>query len=154
MECYWFNTQAQLGTFVVDKYECPQGYGINTGYDQLAANCTAPVGGVTFTLTPAGLEGIEGQTDNSGRVVFENVPLGEGSLAEQVPQQYNWVEVYCAIADDVAAGPYQPQNITSQNQMGYLMEPTQVWSCSWFNLAIDPGPASLTINKYTCQTGS
>ncbi|MGD9713145.1 MAG: collagen binding domain-containing protein, partial [Thermomicrobiales bacterium] len=152
LECYWFNVPAQLGTIVVDKYACPEGYGIGTGYDQLASNCTAPVNGVTFTLTPAGLSGITGQTDNSGRVVFESVPLGEGTLGEQVPQQYNWVEVYCAIADDVAAGPYQGQNITSSNLMGYLMEPSQVWSCSWFNLQVDPGPASLTINKYTCQS--
>lgn len=152
IECYWFNTPAKLGTIVVDKYACPQGYGINTGYEQLAANCLAPVAGVTFTLTPAGLSPVVGQTSNSGRIVFENVPLGEGSLDESVPNQFNWVEVYCAIADDVAAGPYQPQHITAQNQMGYLMEPSQVWSCSWFNLALDPGPASLTINKYTCQS--
>lgn len=152
IECYWFNTPAQLGTIVVDKYECPVGYGTNTGYDQLAANCTLPVSGVTFTLTPAGLAGIEGQTDNTGRLVFEEVPLGEGSLDEQVPQQFNWVEVYCAIADDIAAGPYQSQNITAQNEMGYLMEPSQVWSCSWFNLTLEAGPASLTINKFTCQS--
>ncbi|MBX3068915.1 MAG: hypothetical protein KF883_00305 [Thermomicrobiales bacterium] len=151
MECYWFNLPVELGTIVVDKYACPVGYGIGTGYDQLAANCTSPVTGVTFTLTPAGLPPIDGQTDNSGRVVFENVPLGEGSLDEQVPSQFNYVEVFCAISDDVAAGPYQAQNITAQNVMGYLMEPSQVWSCSWFNLTLEAGPASLTINKYTCQ---
>ena len=56
-------------------------------------------------MTAAGLASVEGQTDNDGRVVFENVPLGEGSLDETVPPQFNWVEVYCAIADDVATQP-------------------------------------------------
>jgi hypothetical protein len=152
LECYWFDLPAQLGRFEIAKYECPAGYGVGTGYDALSASCTVPVGGVTFTLTPAEGDPVQGDTAADGTLVFDNVPLGEGTLGESVPAGYNWVEVYCSIADDVAEGPYQGQNITAQNVMGYLMEPSQAWRCSWFNLTLEAGPASLTINKFTCQS--
>ena len=76
----------------------------------------------------------------------------EGALDETVPSAYNFVEVWCAISDDVSEGAYQKQTITPENTMGYLMEPSHLWSCSWFNLQLEAGPASLTINKYTCQS--
>ncbi|CAN5669054.1 hypothetical protein BH23CHL4_BH23CHL4_27010 [soil metagenome] len=148
LECYWFNLPAETGTIEVSKFECPQGYGTATGYDALISNCQTPLGGVTFTLDPEDADAVEADTDASGEIAINSVPLGQGTLAEQVPQGYNWVEVYCSIDD----GQYQAQNISAQNVMGYEMESGQFWSCSWFNLTLEAGPASLTINKYTCQT--
>jgi hypothetical protein len=148
LDCVWFNLPAATGTIEVSKFECPQGYGTGTGYDALTSNCQTPLGGVTFTLDPADADAVEADTDASGQIAFNSVPPGQGTLAEQVPQAYNWVEVFCSIDD----GPYQAANITAQNVMGYQMEASQVWRCSWFNLTLEAGPASLTINKFTCQT--
>ena len=148
LECFWYNLPAETGAIEVSKFECPQGYGTGAGYDALTSTCQTPLGGVTFNLDPANAEVVEADTDASGQVAFNSVSLGPGTLAEQVPQGYNWIEVYCSIDD----GQYQGQNISAQNAMGYTMEASQVWQCSWFNLTLEAGPASLTINKFTCQT--
>jgi hypothetical protein len=148
LDCAWLNVPAATGTIEVSKFECPQGYGTGTGYDALTSNCQTPLGGVTFTLDPDDADAVGADTDASGQVAFNSVPLGTGTLAEQVPQGYNWVEVYCSIDD----GQYQAQNISAQNVMGYEMQGSQVWRCSWFNLTLEAGPASLTINKFTCQS--
>ena len=133
-DCYWYNVPTALGTINVTKYICAQGYVPANTFDQLSLDCPTAYTGISFTLKPAGLNGIQGQTNNNGKVSFTEVPLGEGTLKEGVPAGISLVIAYCRVSDDVAQGQYQPMTLTPDNSMGYLMEPSQVWDCSWFNI--------------------
>lgn len=151
VDCYWYNLPTALGVINVTKYICAQGYAPANTLDQLLLDCPTAYTGITFTVKPAGLDAIQGQTNNSGNVSFTEVPLGEGTLKEGVPSGITLVVAYCRVSDDVAQGQYQQMTLTPNNSMGYLMEPSQVWDCAWFNIQAEAGPASLTINKYTCD---
>lgn len=152
IDCYWFNLPSGSGSIVVDKFECPDGYAPGSSFDNLIADCTVPLAGVTFTLTPEGAEAVQVDTDAAGQIVFSDIPVGGGTLAESVPAGYNWVEVYCSVGDGVVSGVYIGQSITAANVLTYDIGAGETWNCSWFNLQVDPGPASLTINVYTCQS--
>lgn len=151
VDCYWFNLPTQLGVINLTKYVCPQGYAPAGTLDQLLLDCPTPYSGITFTVKPASGSAQQSQTGGTGRVSFTDIPLGEGTVKESVPGGTWLVVAYCRVTDDVAQGAYQKVNLTSTNAMGYLMEPSQVWDCAWFNIPAEPGPASLTINKYTCD---
>ena len=75
LECYWFNVPAVTGQIEVTKFECPQGYGTGTTFDQLTASCQTVLSGVTFTLSPAEGEETQLQTDGAGQILFTDVPL-------------------------------------------------------------------------------
>lgn len=151
VDCYWYNLPTELGTINITKYICAEGYAPAGSLDQLLLDCPTAYTGVSFTVKPAAADAIQGQTDGNGKLTFTDVPLGEGTLKEGVPSGISLVIAYCRVSDDVAQGQYQKMTLTPNNVMGYLMEPSQVWDCAWFNIQAEAGPASLTINKYTCD---
>jgi hypothetical protein len=150
-DCYWYNLPTELGVINLTKYVCAQGYVPANTLDQLLLDCPTAYTGVSFTVKPAAEDAVQGQTDNNGQLAFTEVPLGEGTVKEGVPSGISLVIAYCRVSDDIAQGNYQQMALTSDNSMAYVMEAGQVWDCTWFNIPAEAGPASLTINKYTCD---
>src|SRR5690606_536512 len=93
--CYVINIpNPDANSITVIKWLCPEGFDVLTGDPE--AECTEPMGGVTFTL--GDMEATTG--DDQGAAVFPNLPPGQHHLTEVMPDgiAFGWISI-CTLND-------------------------------------------------------
>jgi sortase (surface protein transpeptidase) len=115
-ECYWFNfaPDEDYNWIEIYKYYCPEGTSYDMEAASLAEDCTV-FGDVSFTLD-AGSYSEERTTDQQGYASWNDVPQGNWTLTEAIPDGYGEPVVYCRYVEwpteatgyDDATFPYQP----------------------------------------------
>lgn len=143
LTCAVFNIPDDGNSLSVIKWRCPPGFDV--GVDDPDAECTEPMGGVTFTLDDQ--EATTG--DDQGVAVFEDVPSGDDyELTEILPESiaYAWVS-HCALPMGTLLMPLSDE-----------MPPVVFldfgggdhWTCHWYNVPEEEEENSITIRKWMC----
>jgi hypothetical protein len=152
LDCYWFNAPAIPEESVnLVSLGCPQEYDWSqAGFETLVEDCTAPLEGIDFTLDDI-VEPKEGATDEEAFLSFAAGP-GDYALTQEQPEDYNETRVYCTLYEITEGrGEYTEYDL-EDGTIQFSLETGESINCRWFNRFVsgDPGPASLTIDKYTC----
>lgn len=152
LECFWFNTPAAAAESVnLVKLGCDEGYDwTSAGFNDLVESCTTPLEDVEFTLDDI-VEPKEGTTDEDAFLSFQVGP-GDYALTESLPEGYAETRVFCTLYEiEAGRGEYTEYDLVDDT-IQFSLETGESINCRWFNTPLtgDPGPASLTIEKYTC----
>lgn len=154
LSCFWFNVQADTpSTVQLTKYSCPENYDwTGASLDQLYANCVNPQAGVEFLIGGPATTLIQ-TTDDNGQAIWTLDP-GDYQLSETLPSGYIATRAFCGLNLEHGGGVAEMPLSQSAFAIS-LPQAGDVLDCVVFNLAgeIDPGPSSLTIDKYTCPAG-
>jgi hypothetical protein len=95
--CDWYNTidEPTYGGVYIHKYGCPQGYGTDSTFEELASHCYTIVRGAEYEI-----EGPGGYADS--RTLYdvdlgwENLEPGDYTVSETPPSGYRDSKVWCA----------------------------------------------------------
>jgi hypothetical protein len=153
LSCFWYNTpETEQAVVRLTKYGCPEDYDwTNANLEQIYAACETPQTGVHFFLGGPATE-IEQVTNEQGQATW-NIDPGDYHLRETLPTGYIATRVFCSV--NIEGGGTINEMQLSQSSFPVSLGSGDVMDCAVFNLAgvVDAGPASLTINKYTCPAG-
>lgn len=109
--------------------------------------------GVPFELY-AGQQLVGGpQTPASGQYSFPDVPVGEVTVAESLPDGYDYGLVFCSYhpADQANGNTPDPVSLTDGTYFSWTMEADYVLECVWFNFGEgDGGTNWIDFYKYEC----
>ncbi len=154
LECFWFNqpvgSESEINAF---KYACPEGYDwTGLSIEALSQNCDLPVADVEFELSGAAAF-VQSLTNSSGQVSFPG-GLGEFSLTEGIPAAFSDVRSFCSTFPAGGAPGLYEEYAVDAGRIDFSLDANESITCVWYNLpvTVDPAPASLTINVYTCQS--
>jgi sortase (surface protein transpeptidase) len=142
--CHMYNVPDGSNSLTVHKKLCPVGFDVEV--DNPEAECTEPMGGVTFQL--GDMEATTG--DDQGVALFEDVPAGEHELTEILPEGIAFAFfTHCTMQFGPILMPLvgaQPPVATLEFDVGTH------WECEWYNVPEEPDP-SITVEKYLCPVG-
>ncbi len=146
-------TESNLGSVLIHKYLCPDGYNVAVGgVNDFLTGCATPQKDAYFELAaPSFTSG--GATDASGFMGFINYSPGPYSLRETAPPGYVTARVFCRAynADDWdhIVDPYVEFTVANQNQIAVQLQAHWELECAWFNIpGIDYG--FVDINVWSC----
>ncbi|MEZ4505230.1 MAG: hypothetical protein R2848_05000 [Thermomicrobiales bacterium] len=147
--CYIFDVPYEYGTVYFYKYYCaPEFDWENGGYDYLLSGCTTPHENVYFETYSGSYT--QGQTtDTSGAATWTDVPWGDLSFWEDVPDGYQVGRIFCGYSDTDGVPP------TSWDEYSYFdgwdvpKPPGKYLYCYIFDVPYDYG--TIYIYKYYCE---
>jgi len=153
--CWWFNIPVEQEYNWIDfyKYECAYDAPTDQDVDYYQQNCQ-PVSGWEFNVNYAN-GGSIGETDDNGYVGWSEVPEGDWTGSEDVPEGYGQPLVWCRYVewpqkdsstnnDWFPNDPSGGQLGSSFNGTGYRIE------CYWFNFAPSDDYNWIDFYKYEC----
>lgn len=175
LDCVWFNAVSTppQSEIAIAKYVCPEGFdwsGLSLG--QASVDCVETLADTGFTVTGPGVD-VSGQTDANGEVGFSGPP-GDYIITEETPAGYQPPRTACSIYPTGGTPANYQEFELANGAFAVTLNEGESIDCVWFNnrataaptatpavtatatataTAADPGPASITINKYTCPEG-
>ncbi|MER3487135.1 MAG: hypothetical protein C4345_15315, partial [Chloroflexota bacterium] len=155
--CDWFNVPLTGdGSIYVNKHGCPAGFDASTAsYYDLAAHCHDTMNGIQFDLSgPVSASQATGDVVDSG-VVFDNLPAGSYSVAEQLPEGYGTPVVFCHTESltDESGGSFQPYQ--EGNTIALELGDSVMMFCDWFNIPSgDDDGGIVIVHKWECPAGT
>lgn len=117
-----------------------------TTADELTQNCAQNTSDATFALSNG--SGYSDTLSTSGSYAEKEVPAGQITVAEDIPDGYDEPVVACQSAAANAIGLVA----TSNGAASLTLEAGDTYTCYWFNIPI-PTDSDLLIYKYTCPAG-
>ncbi|GIW03653.1 MAG: hypothetical protein KatS3mg059_0273 [Thermomicrobiales bacterium] len=155
--CDWFNVPLTgENSIYVNKHGCPAGFDAYTAsYYDLAANCHDTLNGIQFDLSGlVSASQVTGDVVNSG-VVFDNLPAGSYSVAEQLPEGYGTPVVFCHTESltGESGDTFQPDLIDATIALE-LGDAVMIF-CDWFNIPSgDDDGGIVIVHKWECPAGT
>lgn len=163
--CLWFDatvTEEELGSVVIYKNLCPDGYDPSGGFDALFADCTASVPNAAFHLSQSqGGADTDATADASGITSFLNYTPGSYALQQTQPSGHYTVAVYC-YSRAVSTGQSEKAvpdayPIDQDGSVQIEVQAGKEFTCYWFDSTSPPTTSgdtsttgSITITKYLC----
>ena len=120
----------------------------------LAAQCTIDPGTVKFTVVSDTHQ--ESQNASQNPLVlasFADVPSGYIAVVEDLPAGWALPIVWCQVflENGNPVSPPAQMNVLVGRQVSFPLDPGQVISCDWYNVA--QGFVDITVNKHLCPEG-
>lgn len=164
--CDWYNipTTPTYGGIYVHKYGCPQGYGTDSSFEELASGCYTIVRGAEFAVS--GPEGYsDSQTLYDIDLGWENLAPGDYTVDETPPSGYRDSKVWCAYGSYEGGPSYEYEEVdVTDGGIALSFGGGAYADCVWYNIpppastggqttpTTNPsGPATLVIAKWTCE---
>jgi hypothetical protein len=155
--CDWFNVPLTGdGSIYVNKHGCPAGFDASTAsYYDLAANCHDTMNGIQFDLSgPVSASQATGDVVDSG-VVFDNLPAGSYSVAEQLPEGYNTPVVFCHTESLTGESGESFQPYQEGSAFALELGDGVMMFCDWFNIPSgDDDGGVVIVHKWECPPGT
>jgi hypothetical protein len=156
--CTYFNFTGTDGaeggsTVTIIKKDCPYDAGAET-LDQYSNECPTDFDAIEFELSYNG--NAYPATTSGGIVEWTEVPAGDFSIQETIPDGYADPVVFCG-HNLVPDGPIF--NMPMMDATGGLLQDTLVadpidYLCYWFNLPAEEYTGDLLIEKFACHDGT
>lgn len=158
LSCSWYNVpMAPEGDSVVaiTKHVCPAGYdAAGADWYDLAYNCPDVMADVTFDLNLGGSNSTILVTDQSGTVVFDNVPAQLVVISEYVPVGYGNPAVYCeSYTEATPSGVISKPQVSGGGQIYVEIQAAEELHCSWYNVPNDEDGSTVYVHKFACPEG-
>jgi sortase (surface protein transpeptidase) len=155
--CWWFNVPEDegYGTIHITKYDC-EGYQEDpqsASYEDLQGACTETLSNVGFELFVDQQQVDQSQSDGGGQAQFDQVPIGTVTVAEQLPDGYEFGVLYCYYHPQDAqnsVGSPDPVSLQDGYFFDWNMEAGYILDCFWFNFPEDGGTSWIDFYKYEC----
>jgi hypothetical protein len=143
----------------IRKYVCPSGYDWSgADIEAVATDCITTVGDVPFVVLGEDFEETQA-SDLTGLVVSSIPPIEEGwndyLIVEEMPEGYGEARVSCSHYPSFESPTEYQEFEVNENRIRVTIDPGYSLDCAWFNQLAqhDLGPASVTLNVYTCPEG-
>lgn len=161
LECFWYNAPGDTkGTLEVYKYQCADGYDwSNADFVKLTTDCGKPQKNIEFAVSDQ-YATVKQATDASGFTTWTGLDAHDYALHEFLPDGYGNPRAYCTSVEVPSQASDWSEYQVSDAAVSLSIESGKRTACYWFNrvapaaqTVAPAGPASLTINKYTCEGG-
>ncbi len=141
------------GEVHLTNYLCPVNYNTaDSTLGALKASCTTAGEGFSFTLKASTGGPQTATTDAQGVLVWTDVPSGQLTIAESIPEGIRYAQPYCSVAP-VGSGPGSPDSSLVQSDGKTIkggIAPGQALHCELFNV---PMPEStVAIISFLCPS--
>ncbi len=153
-QIYNIPTGQQYGSVIVHKFACPESYTFDpyqASIDDLQQSCTTPQQNVSFSYEQNGSQVGSLTTDQSGMAQWDQAPVGDYVLREQIPVDYAYAVVHCSYHEANQGnfvGQSQPMQMLDTSSFGSSepMAAGYVLDCYWFNIPTE----QIQLYKYWC----
>ncbi len=146
--CYVFDVPYDNGTVTFFKYYCEPEFDWTVGgYDDLVAGCTTPHQDVYFELY-SGSETFDQTTDSAGYATWTDVPWGDLSFYEEVPEGYQVGRIFCGDSEQEGTAPSFWDEYSYTGGWDIPTPPGKYLYCYIFDVPYDNG--TVYIYKYYC----
>jgi len=141
------SAQAAESNVYIRKHYCPDTFDATnaTIYD-LAANCHGVGDGISFSVSGPNQFSQSGVTDGNGWVTFTNVPLGQITVAEDVPPDTQ-VRAFCEVKDFLGGGTGY---VEYANPVVVTINQDESLDCDWWNIPPIDDEGTIMIRKHGC----
>ncbi len=147
--CVYFNIPDDYGTVYFYKYYCEPDFDWQSnGYDYLLSGCTTPHENVYFETYSGSYS--QGQTtDSSGAATWTDVPWGDLSFYEEVPDGYQVGRIFCGYSETEGTPPTSWDEYSYSDGWDIPTPPGKYLYCYIFDVPYDNG--TVYLYKYYCE---
>ncbi|HYI23784.1 MAG TPA: hypothetical protein VD767_00105, partial [Thermomicrobiales bacterium] len=139
IRCDWYNVVGGTSRVVVNKHACDYLVPAYTlSLEELRTQCTIDSGTIDFTVVSDTHKETQPASNNPLTLAsFAGVPSGYVAVVEKLPDGWAIPIVSCQLFDENGLPIGEPSfmDVKVRRQVSFQVEPGQVMSCDWYNVA-------------------